>query len=123
MTTIYSAYAENDKSKLERMVGYALGLTNLPPPGGPKLMFSLGGEDTQAIYPAVNESIPTSNKSVAIIFNQLGRSPFFYPEHSHVCTTLYFPLLVSVPLIAIFKTEFVFCFASNLIGVAIAKQG
>ena len=72
MTTIYSAYAESDNSKLEKMIGYALGLTNLPPPGGPKLTFSLGGEDTQAVFPPVNESIPISKKSVAIIFNQLG---------------------------------------------------
>ena len=74
MTTIYSAYAENDCDKLERMIGYALGLSNLPPPGGPKLTFSLGGEDTQVVFPPLNESIPISNKSVAIIFNQLGMS-------------------------------------------------
>jgi len=72
LATIYSAYAENDVKKLERMIGYAIGLSNLPPPGGPKLTFSLGGEDTQAVFPPVCESIPISNKSVAIIFNQLG---------------------------------------------------
>ena len=73
MTTIYSAYSENDIDKLEKMIGYALGLVNLPPPGGPKLSFSLGGDDNQAVYPPVTVSIPTSNESVAVIFNQLGK--------------------------------------------------
>ncbi|XP_065070584.1 myotubularin-related protein 5-like [Rhopilema esculentum] len=72
MATIYSAYAANDIDKLENMIGYALGLVNIPPPGGPKLSFSLGGNDCQFIYPALSEFIPTSNQSVAIIFNQLG---------------------------------------------------
>ena len=78
MATIYSAYAANDIDRLEKMIGYALGLVNIPPPGGPELSFSLGGDDCQFIYPALSESIPTSNQSVAIIFNQLGMFSHIY---------------------------------------------
>eukprot|EP00794_Sanderia_malayensis_P018071 gene18071-19880_t len=72
MVTIYAAYAENDIAKLERMIGYAIGCVHLPPPGGPKLSFSLGGDDNQVVYPPLSKSIPTTNQSVAVVFNQLG---------------------------------------------------
>ncbi len=72
MMTIYAAYAENDIEKVEKMIGYAVGCVHLPPPGGPKLSFSLGGDDTQVVYPPLSESIPTTNQSVAVVFNQLG---------------------------------------------------
>ena len=72
MTTIYAAYSENKFQDLEKMIGYAIGCVHLPPPRGPKLSFSLCGTDNQVVYPPLSDSIPITNQSVAVIFNQLG---------------------------------------------------
>ena len=72
-TAIYLAYINGEAETLEKMIGYALGFVHIPPPGGPKLSFSLGSGDNHVIYPPLSDTIPTTDTSVAVIFNQLGK--------------------------------------------------
>lgn len=56
------------------MIGTAIGFVHVPPPGGPKLTFSLGGGDNQVLQPPLDPNLPCTNESVAILFNQLGKN-------------------------------------------------
>lgn len=58
------------------MIGCMIGFVHVPPPGGPKLTFSIGGSDSQVIHPPLYADIPSTQESVAIIFNQLGMMLF-----------------------------------------------
>ena len=61
----------NSKS-LEGLVGCILGFVQVPPPGGPKMTFSMGAGDRQTLSPPASKTLPVTGKSVSILFNQLG---------------------------------------------------
>ena len=44
----------------------------MPPPGGPKMTFSMGAGDRQTLSPPASETLPVTGKSVSILLNQLG---------------------------------------------------
>ena len=71
--TIFNAYLNGQTELLEKLIGCMIGFVHVPPPGGPKLTFSIGGSDNQVIQPQLSGEIPATQESVAIIFNQLGR--------------------------------------------------
>ena len=52
----------------------------MPPPGGPKMTFSMGAGDRHTLSPPASETLPVTGKSVAILFNQLGRFCFVLVE-------------------------------------------
>ena len=66
------AYLNGSTELVEKMVGCMLGFVHVPPPGGPKLTFSIGGGDSQILQPPLSADLPSTNESVAILFNQLG---------------------------------------------------
>lgn len=73
LTTIFVAYLNRTSTDtIEKMIGTAIGFVHVPPPGGPKLTFSLGGGDNQVLQPPLDPNLPCTNESVAILFNQLG---------------------------------------------------
>ncbi|XP_074605890.1 myotubularin-related protein 13-like [Acropora palmata] len=72
LTTIYSSFLSGNTKSLEGLVGCILGFVQVPPPGGPKMTFSMGAGDRQTLSPPVSETLPVTGKSVAILFNQLG---------------------------------------------------
>lgn len=41
--------------------------------GGPQVRFSIGAKDRQALQPPLSSSLPVSNTSVALLFDQLGK--------------------------------------------------
>ena len=71
--TIFNAYLNGQTELLEKLIGCMIGFVHVPPPGGPKLTFSIGGSDNQIIQPQLSGEIPATQESVAIIFNQLGK--------------------------------------------------
>lgn len=73
MITIFNAYLKGQTELLEKLIGCMIGFVHVPPPGGPKLTFSIGGSDNQIIQPQLSADIPSTQESVAIIFNQLGK--------------------------------------------------
>lgn len=42
--------------------------------GGPQVRFSLGAGDRLALQPPLSSTLPVSRSSVALLFQQLGRS-------------------------------------------------
>ena len=66
-----------DADLLEKMIGCMLGFVHIPPPGGPKLTFSIGGGDNQVLQPPLSGDLPNTNESVAVLFNQLGTESGF----------------------------------------------
>lgn len=68
-------------------MGCILGFVQVPPPGGPKMTFSMGAGDRQTLSPPTSETLPVTGKSVAILFNQLGK--FLYSQRLTLkeCTT------------------------------------
>ncbi|BFZ05320.1 hypothetical protein BsWGS_08359 [Bradybaena similaris] len=69
---IYTVHLENLSVKIETLVGNILGCVQVPPAGGPQVRFSIGAGDRQALQPPLSPSLPVSNTSVAILFEQLG---------------------------------------------------
>ena len=72
LTTIYWSFLSGNNKSLEGLVGCVLGFVQVPPPGGPKLTFSMGAGDSQTLSPPASETLPVTGKSVSILFNQLG---------------------------------------------------
>jgi len=73
LLTIFNAYLNGQTELLEKMIGCMIGFVHVPPPGGPKLTFSIGGSDSQVIQPPMFAELPSTQEAVAIIFNQLGK--------------------------------------------------
>ncbi|KAL3842272.1 hypothetical protein ACJMK2_020304 [Sinanodonta woodiana] len=69
---IYTAYMDNLTVELEGLIGNLLGFVQVPPPGGQQIRFTLGAGDRQAIQPPLSATIPTTNNSTALLFEQLG---------------------------------------------------
>lgn len=76
LTTIYLSFCSGNTKSLEGLVGCILGFVQVPPPGGPKMTFSMGAGDRHTLSPPASETLPVTGKSVAILFNQLGRFCF-----------------------------------------------
>ncbi|BFZ16266.1 hypothetical protein BsWGS_19305 [Bradybaena similaris] len=72
LSVIYTVYLDNMTVKIESLVGNMLGCIHVPPAGGPQVRFSLGAGDRQVLQPPVSASLPVSNTSVALLFEQLG---------------------------------------------------
>ena len=72
LTTIYWSFQSGNSKSLEGLVGCILGFVQVPPPGGPKMTFSMGAGDRQTLSPPTSETLPVTGKSVSILFNQLG---------------------------------------------------
>ena len=72
LSTIFAAYMNEDTELIEKMIGCMLGFVHVPPPGGPKLTFSIGGGDSQVLQPPLSNDLPCTSESVAVLFNQLG---------------------------------------------------
>ncbi|XP_044003006.1 myotubularin-related protein 13 isoform X2 [Aphidius gifuensis] len=69
---IYTVYIENIGIPLETLVGNILGCIQVPPAGGPQVRFSIGAGDRQALQPPISPSLPITNTSVYLLFQQLG---------------------------------------------------
>ena len=65
-------YVEGLAIPLETLVGNILGCIQVPPPGGPQVRFSIGAGDRQALQPPLSPSLPVTNSSVHLLFQQLG---------------------------------------------------
>ncbi|XP_047135249.1 myotubularin-related protein 13 isoform X1 [Hydra vulgaris] len=72
LLTILAGFLNGKSEILEKMIGCMLGFVHVPPPGGPKLMFSIGGGDSQVLQPPLSKDLPSTHESVAVLFNQLG---------------------------------------------------
>ncbi|XP_048585296.1 myotubularin-related protein 13 isoform X2 [Nematostella vectensis] len=72
LTTIYLAFMAGNEELLEKLVGSILGLVRVPPPGGPKLAFSIGAGDRQTLCPPLCDTIPVTGVSVSTVFHQIG---------------------------------------------------
>lgn len=72
LTTLYLSFLSGNNPLLEKLVGSILGFVKVPPPGGPKLTFSIGAGDRQTLCPPVSDTIPVTGKSVALLFQQIG---------------------------------------------------
>jgi len=73
LTTIYLSSLSGNIKSLEGLVGCVLGFVQVPPAGGPKMTFSMGAGDRQTLSPPASDTLPVTGKSVAILFNQLGK--------------------------------------------------
>lgn len=69
---IYTVYIENFPIPLETLVGNILGCIQVPPPGGPQVRFSIGAGDRQALQPPSSQTLPVSQSSVHLLFQELG---------------------------------------------------
>ncbi|XP_070199867.1 myotubularin-related protein 13-like isoform X2 [Littorina saxatilis] len=69
---IYTVHMENLQVQIETLVGNILGCVQVPPPGGPQVRFSIGAGDRQALQPPLSSTLPVSNDSVALFFDQMG---------------------------------------------------
>lgn len=69
---IYTVYIENIPIPLETLIGNILGSIQVPPPGGPQVRFSIGAGDRQALQPPLSPTLPVTNTSVYLLFQQLG---------------------------------------------------
>lgn len=74
---MYTVYVEGLPIPLETLVGNILGCIQVPPPGGPQVRFSIGAGDRQALQPPLSPSLPVTNTSVHLLFQQLGKLFFF----------------------------------------------
>ncbi|KAJ7390984.1 ARS-binding factor 1 [Desmophyllum pertusum] len=72
LTTIYWSFLSGNSKSLEGLVGCILGFVRVPPPGGPKMTFSMGAGDRQTLSPPASDTLPKTGKSVSVLFNQLG---------------------------------------------------
>lgn len=46
--------------------------TQVPPPGGPQVRFSIGAGDKQALQPPLSPTLPVTGTCVHALFQQLG---------------------------------------------------
>ena len=92
--------------RIETLIGNILGCVSVPPPGGPQVRFSIGAGDRQALQPPVSAGLPTSNTSVAVLFEQLGQSLF-----ANRCACYFFP---SQSLNYVPFTDLIFFISDNL---------
>ncbi|XP_074832579.1 myotubularin-related protein 5 isoform X6 [Carettochelys insculpta] len=68
---IYTIYVDGLSASLENVIGNLLTCT-IPITGGAQRTISLGAGDRQVIQTPINDSLPVSNCSVALLFRQLG---------------------------------------------------
>uniref|UniRef100_A0ABM5GLA0 Myotubularin-related protein 5 isoform X2 n=1 Tax=Pogona vitticeps TaxID=103695 RepID=A0ABM5GLA0_9SAUR len=68
---IYTIYVDGLGTSLETVIGNLLTCT-IPITGGAQRTISLGAGDRQVIQTPINDSLPISNCSVALLFRQLG---------------------------------------------------
>ncbi|XP_047013890.1 myotubularin-related protein 13 isoform X4 [Ictalurus punctatus] len=68
---IYTVYIDNLNFPLEGLVANLLTCI-VPTAGGSQKLFSLGAGDRQLIQTPLNDDLPVTNKSVALLFQQLG---------------------------------------------------
>ncbi|KAL6468968.1 hypothetical protein MHYP_G00224920 [Metynnis hypsauchen] len=68
---IYTVYVDTLNFPLEGLVANLLTCT-VPVAGGSQKLFSLGAGDRQLIQTPINDSLPVTNKSVSLLFQQLG---------------------------------------------------
>ncbi|XP_076879735.1 myotubularin-related protein 13 isoform X2 [Brachyhypopomus gauderio] len=68
---IYTVYIDSLNFPLEGLVANLL-TCSVPVAGGSQKLFSLGAGDRQLIQSPLNDSLPVTNKSVALLFQQLG---------------------------------------------------
>ncbi|XP_066490713.1 myotubularin-related protein 5 isoform X3 [Tiliqua scincoides] len=68
---VYTIYVDGLGTSLETVIGNLLTCT-IPIAGGTQRTISLGAGDRQVIQTPINDSLPISNCSVAILFQQLG---------------------------------------------------
>lgn len=73
LSTIYQSFLSGNNTLLEKLVGSILGFVKVPPPGGPKLTFSIGAGDRQTLCPPVTETIPVTQSTVTTLFQQIGK--------------------------------------------------
>ena len=66
------SFVSGNEKCLEQLVGCVLGFVQVPPPGGPKMTFSMGAGDRHTLSPPTSETLPVTGQSVSILFNQLG---------------------------------------------------
>ncbi|XP_062839539.1 myotubularin-related protein 5 isoform X2 [Anolis carolinensis] len=68
---VYTIYVDGLSTSLETVIGNLLTCT-IPIMGGSQRTISLGAGDRQVIQTPINDSLPISNCSVALLFRQLG---------------------------------------------------
>ncbi|KAG7327197.1 hypothetical protein KOW79_008803 [Hemibagrus wyckioides] len=68
---IYTVYIDSLNFSMESLVVNLLTCT-VPTAGGSQKLFSLGAGDRQLIQTPLNDGLPVTNKSVALLFQQLG---------------------------------------------------
>uniref|UniRef100_A0A8C3XWD7 SET binding factor 1 n=1 Tax=Chelydra serpentina TaxID=8475 RepID=A0A8C3XWD7_CHESE len=68
---IYTIYVDGLSASLENVIGNLLTCT-IPITGGSQRTISLGAGDRQVIQTPINDSLPVSSCSVALLFRQLG---------------------------------------------------
>uniref|UniRef100_A0A674JZB6 SET binding factor 1 n=1 Tax=Terrapene triunguis TaxID=2587831 RepID=A0A674JZB6_9SAUR len=68
---IYTIYVDGLSASLENVIGNLLTCT-IPITGGAQRTISLGAGDRQVIQTPINDSLPVSSCSVAVLFRQLG---------------------------------------------------
>ncbi|XP_071831490.1 myotubularin-related protein 13-like isoform X8 [Apostichopus japonicus] len=73
---IYTVYIEGHDRPIESLVGNILGHVQVPPPGGPQVLFSIGADDRQALQPPLTESLPITRNTVAFLVQCIGIQNF-----------------------------------------------
>uniref|UniRef100_S4RYP5 Myotubularin phosphatase domain-containing protein n=1 Tax=Petromyzon marinus TaxID=7757 RepID=S4RYP5_PETMA len=68
---LYTAHTDSLRVPLETLVGNLLSCV-VPTAGGAQKLFSLGAGDRQVIQAPLNDTLPITGSSVAILFRQLG---------------------------------------------------
>uniref|UniRef100_A0A8B9Q145 SET binding factor 1 n=1 Tax=Apteryx owenii TaxID=8824 RepID=A0A8B9Q145_APTOW len=74
---IYTIYVDGLSVSLENVIGNLLTCT-IPITGGAQRTISLGAGDRQVIQTPINDSLPVSSCSVALLFQQLGITNVLY---------------------------------------------
>ncbi|XP_025071226.1 myotubularin-related protein 5 isoform X4 [Alligator sinensis] len=74
---IYTIYVDGLNVSLENVIGNLLTCT-IPITGGAQRTISLGAGDRQVIQTPINDSLPVSSCSVALLFRQLGITNVLY---------------------------------------------
>ncbi|MGH0136338.1 UNVERIFIED_CONTAM: hypothetical protein FKN15_032018 [Acipenser sinensis] len=72
---IYTVHLEGLKVPLETLIGNLL-TCFIPIAGGSQRTITLGAGDRQVIQTPINDSLPVSGCSVALLFRQLGENPY-----------------------------------------------
>ncbi|TPP59565.1 Myotubularin protein 5 [Fasciola gigantica] len=73
LSVLYTVFADSLRQySLEHIIATLLGAIDVPPPGGPRISFSLGAGDRQTIQPAHCITIPVTRNYVALLFRHLG---------------------------------------------------